>query len=344
MTINVLDTHTLMGIKEQTPQFESFFLNMFFGSVVTFGTKEIAFDKLVKGVKLAPFVSPMVAGRALKQRGGKLVSFAPAYVKPTDVVEPGQLLKRRPGEMIGGSLSPVQRRLAVVTQLLMDQEESIVHREEWMAVQAVMTGKVVVKGDDYPEQEVDFGRNANNNVTLAGAAKWDTVDADTYDPTDDIEDWAELASGPVDVLVFDKAGWRKFRSFKAVKENLDTTQRGSTSSIQLGPQLSKAVTFKGYFGEYAIYVYSGKYTDPDTDTQTNYMPSNSLLLAPSNYDGVRAYGAIQDAKANAEGIVSTTRHTKNWFSEDPSVERLQTQAAPLMVTPDPDAFVAVTLF
>jgi len=342
MPLNALDTVTLLGVKQQLPKFEPLFLTLFFPEEITFGTEEIAFDKIKKGVRLAPFVSPMVAGRAQKQKGGKLLSFVPAYVKPTDIVRPDQLLRRRPGEAIGGNLTAEQRRLGVVTQLLIDQEQSITHREEWMAVQSVVTGKVVVEGHDYPQQEVDFGRDPNNNIALVGAAKWDDVGLDvaTYDPSDDLEDWAEQASGTVDVIVMDKKAWRLFSKFKAVKDKLDT-RRGSKSEMEMGPQLAKSVMHKGFFGEYEILVYAGKYDDPDTGTETNFMPDFTLVMGPSGYEGVRAYGAIQDAKALTGGLVEASRYPKNWFTDDPSVENIQTQSAPLMVTPDADAFVSV---
>jgi hypothetical protein len=343
MSRTALDTYTLLGVKQQQKKFTPFFSMLFFPSVIEFETPEILFDKVKKGVELAPFVAPMVSGKANRKKGGVLKSLMPAYLKPTDTVNPKMLLQRRPGENLGGSLSPVERRLAVIAQLLQDQEESITHREEWMAVRAVMTGKVIVEGEDYEAQEVDYGRAAANNITLAGAAKWDTVDPDTYDPTSDIEDWAERASGTVGRLIFDKYGWRKFHGFKAVREKLDTTQRGGTSSLQLGPQLQKEVMFKGYFGEYDVWVYVGKFKEKGVDKY--FMPANSLLLAPlSASDNVMGYGAIEDAKANADGIVSTSRYPSNWFSDNPSVEWLQTQSAPLPIMLDADEFVAVTLF
>lgn len=343
MSRTALDTYTLLGVKQQQKKFTPFFSMLFFPSTIEFETPEVMFDKVKKGVELAPFVSPMVAGKANRKKGGVLKSLQPAYVKPTDVVDPTMLLKRRPGENLGGSLSPVERRLAVIAELLNNQEESITHREEWMAVHAVMTGKVIVEGEDYEAQEVDYGRSAANNITLAGAAKWDTVDPDTYDPTTDIEDWAERASGTVGRLIFDKFGWRKFHSFKAVRENLDTTQRGGTSSLQMGPQLQKEVMFKGYFGEYEVWVYVGKYTEKGTDKY--FMPTGSLLLAPlSANDNVMGYGAIQDAEANANGIVAASRHPNNWFTKNPSVEWLQTQSAPVPILLDADEFVAVQLY
>lgn len=341
--MNPLDTVTLLGVKRVQPKFTPFFMMMFFPNIIEFPTKEIAFDKVKKGVKLAPFVAPMVAGKANRKKGGTLTTFEPAYVKPTDNVDPGMLLQRQPGEALNGELMPADRRLAVIGELLDQQEKSITYREEWMAVQAVVTGQVVVEGDDYDTQVVDYGRTAGNNVALVGGAKWDSVDPLTYDPTDDIEDWAEQASGTVGRLIFDKFGWRKFSGFTKVKEKLDNTKNNGNSTLELGPQLQREVMFKGYFGEYEIYVYVGKYEDAEGVDQY-YMPANTLVLAPLGTDNVMAYGAIQDAKANATGVVAASRYPSDWFTENPSVEWLQTQAAPLPVMPDADEFTVVTLF
>ncbi len=333
-------TTQLLGMRAELPKFSPFFLMMFFPQMVEFETKEVAFDKVVKGKKLAPFVSPMVAGKANRQAGKTYTSFEPAYVKPKDIVEPGQLLTRAAGEPLSGGMGVVDRRAAAVVDLLDEQDKSITRREEWMAVQAVLNGKVTVEGEGYETMEVDFGRSAGNNVTLAGAAKWDTVDTATYDPTDDLTDWAEKSKSIPDLLIFSKAGWKLFSKFKAVKDNLDTTRAGNTSELQLGPQLANPVQYKGRFGEYECYVYAGKYDDEDGNEQ-EFMPGSLMVMAPSGYQGVRCYGAIQDAKANANGVVAASRYPKNWFTEDPSVENLMTQSAPLMVVPTPDDFVVI---
>lgn len=337
---DVLSTHQLIGVVEQTPKFTPLFLQMFFPTVITFDSEEIKFDKIKKSIKLAPFVAPMIAGKPNKAKGGYLASFVPAYLKPTDVVTANRTLKRLPGEPLGGDMTPAQRRNAIRVDILDEQDKSITHREEWMAVQAVIRGAVLVEGAGYETQLVDFGRSPENNISLMGAAKWDMVDPETYDPTDDIEEWAEKSSSVVSVLVFSKDTWRMFSSFKKVKEKLDTTMRGFGSELELGPQLAKEVRIKGHFGDYLCMVYAGKYED-ENDTSHTFMPSRHLLLAPSVYDGVRAYGAIQDAEANDDGIVETSRYPSNWFTKNPSVEFLQTQSAPLMVTPDPDAFIVV---
>ncbi|KJK03572.1 phage major capsid protein E [Pseudomonas sp. 21] len=332
-------TTTLLGVKKIQPKFTPLFLQMFFPTVATFPSEEVAFDKIKTGVRLAPFVAPMVSGRARRERGGVLTTFKPAYVKPTDVVRPTRLLKRALGEALGGELTAAERRNAVIADILLDQEQSIVAREEWMAVQAVITGKVVVQGEDYETQEVDYGRSAGNQITLIGAAKWDTVDPDTYDPAEDIEDWAANANGASGILLMDKKAWRLFGRFKAVREMLET-RRGSTSQLELGPQLDKVVMRKGFYGEYEILVYTGQYED-GTGAKLNYMPDNTVLIAPSAADNVMAYGGIQDAEANADGIAEATRYPSNWFTKNPSVEWVQTQSAPVPALFDADEFVVI---
>lgn len=341
--MGALDTKQLIGIRKQLPKFEPFFLNRFFRSQVNFETEEVAFDKIKKGVKLAPFVSPMIAGRPNKQLGSTTTSLMPAYLKPHDIVKPGKLLKRVPGEEFNGSMSISDRRLLVVAETLDEQEQSITAREEWMAVQAVLTGAVTIEGEDYETQQVDFGRNVANNITLAGAAAWDTVDPDTYNPDPDIEAWADLATMVCGMLVFSSDTWGTFAGFAHVKDKLET-RRGSASMMELAPQLAKVVQFKGYYGEYECWVYKGKYED-SAGVEQPFMPSGQLLLAPTFNDDVRCYGAIQDAEAIASGgLVSASRYPKNWFTKDPSVENLQTQSAPLMATLDPDAYVSVVTF
>lgn len=340
--MDAFTTTQLLGMRAELPKFTPFFLQTFFPQMIEFSSKEIAFDKVVKGKKLAPFVSPMVAGKANRQAGFTFTSFSPAYVKPKDIVEPGNLMSRMAGEPLAGTLTPVERRSAMVVDLLGEQDKQIERREEHMAVEAILTGSVVVEGEDYPAQQVDFGRDPANNITLAGAAKWDTVDAATYDPTDDLTDWAAKSKAVPDLLIFSKKAWKLFSKFKAVKDTLDTTQRGSTGALQLGPQLAGVVQYKGTYGEYSCYVYAGKYDDDD-GVEQEFMPGTTLLMAPSGYQGVRCYGAIQDAKANAEGVVAASRYPKNWFTDDPSVENLMTQSAPLMVPPTSNDFVVIEL-
>ncbi len=339
--MDIQTTVTLLGVYKVLTPLDTFFLNLFFPGVVTSATKEIAFDKLVEDMELAAFVSPMVAGKVQKKDGGLHKTFEPADVKPKDSVEPGMLLTRRPGEAIGGNLTPAQRRGAAIVELMQRQDNRITRREEWMAVQAVLTGKITATMEGKGDFEIDYGRDSANNITLSGGALWTALNKDTSaQPLEDLETWSELASGSIDICVMDKKAWGEFRQFKAVKDLLDT-RRGSTSVAELGPNTKKEASWVARLGTLEIYVYKGKYKE--AGVAKNMIPDYTVILGSTGYEGIRAYGGIQDAKANTEGVVAATRYPKNWFTDDPSVEFLMTQAAPLMVTPDADAFVVATV-
>ena len=342
MSVQALATSQLIGLRVELPKFETFFLDTFFPNVLEFDTEEIHFDKVTKGKKLAPFVSPMRSGKPRRSEGGILASFKPAYLKPLDIVQPGRLLKRMAGEKLQGELSPAARRMLHIMNHLDEQDKQITRREEVMAFDAVTTGKVIVEGEDFPRQEVDFGRRPENTIALTLEERWSKQDPETYDPSADIEEWASRCASVGSMLTFSRKGWALFKNFKKVREDLKADSKGSTSSLQLGPQLARVVQYKGRYGEFECYVYAGKYDD-EQGNEVEMMPNASLLISPMGYDGTRCYGAIQDAEANANGIVATARHPSNWFTKNPSVENVMTQSAPLPVIPTPNDFVFIDL-
>lgn len=101
------------------------------------------------------------------------------------------------------------------------------------------------------------------------------------------------------------------------------------------------VSFKGHYGDLAIVVAKTTYVDENGDEQ-RYLPEGTLILGNTQAEGVRCYGAIQENQALSEGITSAIRYPKHWEEVgDPGCEYTMTQSAPLMVLPDPDAFVVV---
>jgi hypothetical protein len=74
-------------------------------------------------------------------------------------------------------------------------------------------------------------------------------------------------------------------------------------------------------------------------TPKNYLPDLTMVLGNSPWRT-----CILDADAQREGINASTRYPKNWVQTgDPAREFTMIQSAPLMLLPDPDAFVSVKL-
>lgn len=60
--------------------------------------------------------------------------------------------------------------------------------------------------------------------------------------------------------------------------------------------LGAVVSFKGYYGDLAIVVAKTSYIAED-GIEKRYLPDGMLVLGNTAADGIRCYGAIQDAQA-----------------------------------------------
>ncbi|WP_285131539.1 MULTISPECIES: major capsid protein [Leclercia] len=340
--MSIYTTAQLLAVNEKKFKFDPLFLRIFFRESYPFSTEKVYLSQIPGLVNMALYVSPVISGKVIRSRGGTTSEFTPGYVKPKHEVNPQMTLRRLPDEDPQNLADPAYRRRRIILQNMKDEELAIAQVEEMQAVSAVLSGKYTMTGEAFEPVEVDMQRSARNNIVQAGAAAWSARDKETYDPTDDIETYAVNASGVVNIIVFDPKGWSLFRSFKAVKDKLDT-RRGSNSELETAlKDLGQAVSYKGMYGDVAIVVYAGQYVEGGV--QKNYLPDNTMVLGNTQARGLRTYGCIQDVDAQREGINASARYPKNWVQTgDPAREFTMIQSAPLMLLADADEFVSVKL-
>jgi hypothetical protein len=337
MSLQTYDTHTLIGVIQTLFPPSSYWLDNFFPTVQTFEQEFIDFD-LVKGTRrMAPFVAPTVSGKPIMALGYQTKRFKPAYIKPKDIIDPNRIIKRRAGEAFMGSLSLGQRRDAVVADTLQEFKNQIYRRWEWMACQAIVNGSVTVVGDDYPSTFVDFGRSAGQTVTLSGTNLW--TDQTNSNPIQDIENWAlqtqTLSGVPLTRITMGTTAFRAYRTHPKVIAQLNTLQRGTIDVVLTTALKGEIAQFVGYVGSGSIeiWVYNDIYED-NTGAAVAFLDPTKVVLTSAQIGGVRCFGAILDAKA---GYTPIDIFVKSWENEDPSVEYLLAQSAPLMVPTRPDA-------
>ncbi len=333
------DTATLIETLQSLHRVPRFLMDTFFPQVVTFSTKEIMFDVLSDNLALAPFVSPFVAGKAKKQRGYSTKMFTPAYVKPKTQVDPYVPIARQPGEPPLGSLSPAQRRDLAVNQILIDQREQIDRRIEWMVAELLKTGKIIVTGEDYPETQVDFGRDAALTKILANGSKWGD---NGISPYSNLDAWFDLvgekSGAAVNVAVMGKDAWRLFIADPLTEKALDR-QKGQTATLDLGikPGAPGAPVYKGTIGDVEYFTYNEVYSDAAGQPQKMIDSTGVILGATGALAGKRAFGAIMDGSVLQEAEYAPT----HWVENDPPVEQVMTQSAPLPVPGRPNATMYV---
>jgi hypothetical protein len=344
MPIDVFSTQVLNKTVEYLDRPASFLLDVFFGSVQTADTEEIFFDIDKSKPRLAPFVSPLVAGKVVADQGYETKSFKPAYVKDKRQFKPDAPLKRTIGEMIGGTLSPQQRRDAALKRSLANQLENLTRREEVMASEALRLGQVTVTGDNYPTVVVGFQRDAALTITLTGVNRWGQAG---IKPLDLIEDWSssvQTKSGAAArTVIMDPLAWRLFKADSDVSKLL-TVYRGTNNTLSIDPmnrgQANDKARYVGTIGDFDFWVYQDNYVDDNGVTQ-QMLPNYTVIVgSTTQVEGVRCYGVIQDEKA---GYRAQRYFSKSWLEEDPALRWLLLQSAPLVVPYRPNATLCATV-
>lgn len=341
--MDIFSTHVLSKVVERLHTPSSFLLDTFFPNVQTSDKEEIFFDVTDSKPRISPFVSPLLPGKVVDGGGYQTKSFKPAYVKDKRRFDVNIPYKRVAGETIGGSLSPAQRYERALATHLKDQLDNLTRREEVMASEILRTGKVIVSGDGYPTQTVDFGRDPELTKVLTGSATWESS---SVNPVDNLEDWATSVqdkSGVVaTTVVMDPQAWKIFRSNNIVQKYLDV-RRGTNNSLTIDPVLrSEDMKARqvGSIGDFNIWIYNDTYID-DNGNVAKLLPEKTVLLGSrEGLEGTRCYGAIHDEKAN---WTANRYFTKSWMEEDPSVRWLLLQSAPLIVPYRPNASMCVTI-
>jgi hypothetical protein len=329
--MELFDTLELAGMVDALDTPRRFIFETFFGtSTITFESEEIMFDKISQSRRIAPYVSPFIPGKPQTIRGGTARTFRPAYVKPKAPINPGAVIKRRPGEPPLGSLSKQERFNRIVVQELLDQDGQIARREEQMAVEIMRTGKVVVESENFTRMEVDYARPADQTIALTGSARWGESG---ISPLENIKTWAETvhsSSGthPGQVILDPKAAGLFLADEKLMK--ILDNRRQVSGSMELAGQVTGAqgveVVYIGSIGQFEFWQYQALY-QTDAGAMAKVMPDYTVMMGSAGVEGHACYGAIMDL----ESLQAVERFSKMWEEKDPSVAMLMTQSAPLPV-------------
>lgn len=348
-TMGVYDTTTLLEVQKVQKVPLQFFLEKAFTRQINFETEYVSFDRVSEDYRrLAPFVAPNVQGKVLGREGSEMLNYKPAYVKPKHVIDINDPLVRQPGEAIGsGSMSPEQRRMAIVASLLERHKNMHLMTREWMAAKAIADGKVTVEGENYPKVTIDFRRDAALTVVLTGGAKWDQPTTRT--PLADLKAARALANAKsgavIRDVIFGANAWALFSDDTEVQALLSNQARGSASDFaKMTDGFEDSVEYLGQLsgtngqGLIRLWLYSAKYRDENNVLQDMVDTNTVVGVDFASVQGHRCFGAIRDGKA---GFKAVDMFPKMWEDEDPWAEYLMTQSAPIMVPKEPNATFSI---
>ena len=338
--MDIFATPILARVVSGLAPVKPFLLNSFFPNIQLEATEEIRFDVEHSRRRLAPFVSPLVAGQVVQSQGYTTKSFKPAYIKDKRIFNANRPFVRAIGERIGcGDVTPAQRLQYALSSELSDQIAMLTRRQELMAAEVLRTGKTIVEGDMYPRVEVDFGRDPDLTLRLVDDARWGEGSA--VDPLEDLAQWSRLVTqksgATANTVVMDLKAWQLFSTAPSVQDLLDRQRGTATANPTVAGEGGRHMAT---IGDLEIWVYQSWFNDPDTDAQVPYLPPYTVILTGPDLEGTRCYGAIKDAEA---GFQAVPYFAKSWDDEDPAVRYMMLQSAPLIVPYRVNASMCVTV-
>lgn len=346
--IDLFTPETLDGVVRVMPTVNTFFRDTFFKTAKPQYTEKVRVD-FVKGTRrVAPFVNIKDKGKVVEKRGYVSDEFTTPVIKVKDTTDIEDMLKRLPGELLQNSgITPYDRGIQLMTEQLMNFEEMVARREEWMCVQAMMEGKIPVKGDGV-DFEIDFQHTNKSTV----ATLW-TADGAT--PYTDLQT-AVLACKQKgyktpDICIMDRTAYQAF--LLATKNDEFYKQQSELFDlITVKPERrTDGVTFVGRLKDpdLDMYVYDefvvDDWTDPENPVEVSLMPKGKVLLASTKAKYSMYYGLMMftDPLTNTFRQVVGARAADSWVTKDPDARFMSLNARPLPVPHEVDSWYVLTV-
>lgn len=340
MSINIYDTRTMLQAINLTKPVYTFLRDTFFPNVETFVTENVDVDYKKGKRKMAPFVAPRIGGIVMDRQSFETRTLKTPKIAPERVITIDDINKRAMGESIYSTRTPEERAQELLATDIIELDDYITRREEWMCREILFTGKVIMSGDGF-EQEVDY--KFTNSTTLSGTDLWS--DTTNSDPISDLKEWrltviqktgkapniCVMASGVVDA----------FLANTDVRALMDL-QRVALGTIEPSVQ-SPALTYIGKLPSLGleIYSYDEWYID-DEGTEQPMIPAGKLLLGSTGMNK-RLYGAVTQIQGETFITYEGMRIPKSWVDKENEVRKLRITSRPLPAPDDVDAWYVATV-
>lgn len=338
MSISEYSTRLLSRVVELMPKTPMFLRDTFFQNVNLSDVEYIDVDVVKDGRRKGVYISRTQESQVVDKEGYTTNTFTPPLIALKTPIATSDIMSRLPGEMLYGNQSADSRRQALELKILQDLNNQIDRSEELQAAEALSTGIVNVANG----QTVDYGRTATHNVgTLGGSDQWNSG---TQDILQDLEDWKNLILKdglvmPTDIIMSSDIYYlfAKDSKVSALLDNRSAVM-GELVNIAEAP----GVAYRGYMAGYGkVWTYDNWYKSGGS--LTPFIPVKNVIMIARNPYNIRHYGVLATniIEGNQKRIkfAATNRLADKIHLDDPPVEYIRLQSAPLLGHHNPDSVV-----
>lgn len=326
----------------------------FFSNAQFFIDGEIPVEFEKNGKQVAPFVAPEVGGKVMERDKKSVSVYEAPEVAPQRVITRKNLLRAEMSNdivIVDGydTSTPESRKAALIRKDLVDLDNAITRREEWMCSQILFTGQVLVQGEGYNEVVQFWDQSDKPYEELSGAALW-TAPA-TSDPLADFEfgiKQVQTRSGytPTEVWLHPN-DWALAAASEKLQKQLNQLNTNVGTIDQASKATGNGVRLVANLAGLNVYTYSQSVTiqnQDGTQTAVELVPEGKILFANPEAETMMAYGVVQvnDVK-NQDIKFAALKRVPNMYlnQKNPAGIVVETKCAPLPVPLEPDAFYVI---
>lgn len=336
MSISIYEPRMMSEALREAKPPRAFLRNTFFSNVKQYETERVDVDYQEGARRLAPFVNPNGPGKSVERIGFTTETVTPPLIAPKRPITIPDIQTRLPGEHAYAGISGDERARQLLANDLMELDEDIARREEWMCARALFDSAIPIVGEGV-NYTLTFPRDSALNIgTLGGADAWSHSNSDPYAA---IEGWLDLGSKlagvNLETMVLGTSAWAALRNNTKFKEQLDLLRM---ELARIAPERrDDGVRYVGTLAGLGVdmFVYNEWYLDPETEEQEPMVPAKKILLGSRNLRTEMRYGAVGvktgEGAAATIGLVSASRVPQSWVVEEPAVRWLKVSSRPVPV-------------
>lgn len=341
--MGLYETKTMLKALNLMQPTRTFLKDTFFSQRETLLTEKAEVDVKKGKRRMAPFVAPRIGGIVMEREGFNTKSITTPKIAPERSLSIDNVTSRGMGESVYSTKTPDEREKEILANDMIELDDYITRREEWMAREVLINGKIDIEEETDGSsilKEVKFG--FTNKVTLSGNDLWSN---EKSDPIAKLKEWKKLivkkTSKAPDILILADNVIDKFLNHPKVKEqfNLLNMKFGVIEpSIKVD-----GTTFYGKLPEIGVEIYSyDEWFLNDDGEDTPMIPNGTVILASRNL-GKSLYGAVTQMETGNFATYEGIRVPKVYSDEKNEVKNLRITSRPLPVPYDVDSWVVGTV-
>ena len=330
------DPKFLAGVIRKTPPLRTFFRNRFFKNTITFPTQTVSFEFFEAERRLAPFVNERIGSETIGRDGYEVKTYEPPLIAPNRVITNDTLAQKLLGEAVWNSgITPEERAMKIAAQDIIDLQDTITRREEYMCARVKQDGKLDITGTGL-NAVVDYG--FTNIIHVAAADRW-TTSSDIVEQLGNIA-WDMSKDGVnADLLILGRdAGNMLLKNEKFLK--LLDNRRVEMGEIKPS-ELEDGVSYLGRLivpgAAFELVMYNEHYKDEKGKLKPLVDPE-TVIIQSSREQNSMLYGAVTFLNNN-EFVTSMAEYTpRTWCENNPSQKFIEIRSKPLPMPHDLNAW------